>query len=147
VCKTISANVIYITYGLLNWRDTGHEGDGLSNRFGHEKQRKWREIRRFTEQHRTKWSDFEMTKPMGMMTVKDEWLTIEEVASRMGKSVTEVYSLTRKRREARGLLRLPHRKSGRRLVFNWPDVVRWLNAQPGYELPTGGESNESLRVF
>ena len=33
---------------------------------------------------------------------------------------------------------LPHRRLGRRLLFNVPQVCEWLNSQPGMNLPQAG---------
>ena len=82
---------------------------------------------------------FKVTERMEMVLAADELLTIEEVAARLKCTVAEIYSLTRQRRTYRGLLQLPHRKVGRRLMFVWHDVVDWMNLQKGYELPEGGQ--------
>ena len=84
---------------------------------------------------------------MHMVLANDELLTIQEVAERMKCSVQEVYSLTRRRRANRGLLPLPHRKIGRKLYFVWHDVVAWMNAQPGFELPTTENEGSATREY
>jgi hypothetical protein len=68
----------------------------------------------------------------------EDLLTVGELATRLRCQVKEIYSLTRRRRANRGLLPLPHRKVGRRLLFSWRDVQKWLDAQPGAKLK--GES-------
>lgn len=67
-----------------------------------------------------------------MVLANDELLTVEEVVQRLKCRVSDVYSLTRRRRANRGLLPLPHRKVGKRLYFVWHDLVQWLNSQPGW---------------
>ncbi len=68
----------------------------------------------------------------------DDLLTISELAVRLRCRVKEIYSLTRRRRANRGLLPLPHRKVGRRLLFSWRDVQDWLDKQSGSQSQIGG---------
>jgi hypothetical protein len=58
-------------------------------------------------------------------------LTVSELALRLRCTIKEIYSLTRRRRMNRGLLPLPHRKVGRKLLFVWREVETWLDKQPG----------------
>ncbi len=67
------------------------------------------------------------------------FLTVSELADRLGWDTKTIYSLTRRRRANRGLLPLPHKKVGRKLYFEWDKVVEWLNRQPGVELPERGK--------
>jgi len=53
-------------------------------------------------------------------------LTVEEAAEYLRCSVTEVYSMTRSRRKARGLAVLPAHRVGRKLLFKRSEIDRWL---------------------
>ncbi len=72
------------------------------------------------------------------LRTKGGFLTVGELANRLGWDTKTVYSFTRRRRANRGLLPLPHKKIGRTLYFEWDKVVEWFHRQPGVELPEKG---------
>jgi hypothetical protein len=67
-------------------------------------------------------------------------LSLEDLSRMTGWTRQEIYSLTRRRRANRGLLPLPHKKRGRKLIFFWSAVLEWIKRQPGADLPEKGKA-------
>jgi hypothetical protein len=61
----------------------------------------------------------------------NDLLTPEELAARLKVKPSWVYEQTRVRGKIRNSDALPHRKMGRYLRFNWPEVTEWLDRQKG----------------